>query len=231
MSSGRARSPWLPHSSAQELISALRTWHEVKSAQLVSERDLERERRMAVEADFERANRLLPHLEQSTTLAAKQLADLQKAYEDLLATKGSHGDPLDRELLPIVTRLLLRAIVLELVQHNLLRGQAMGKELMLKEYGKENRKALQSPDDVSVELGAAGFLLIMPELFGDQPQQVLKAAKDLAALTSAPDEMLRLAGSSLASRQDVVEHMLFAKKSGSPVPITEEYLLRHVPQK
>lgn len=209
-------------------ISALRTWHEVKSAQLVSERDLERQRRLAVEADFERANRLLPHLEQSTTLAAQQLADLQRTYQELLAKKGTTESSLDRDLLPIVTRLVYRAVTLEIVRHNLLRGQEMGKELLRKEPGKDNAKPPALAADVPIEAAAGAFLLVGPKLFGDQPEEVFAAARDLAALTSAPEELLRLAGSSLASRPEVVEQILFAARWGSPAPIGEEYVIKQL---
>jgi hypothetical protein len=211
------------------LMSALKTWHEVKTAQLEADREIERKRREAVEADFERATKVLPLLERSAEALQRQVESTEAKFQTLLNEQHKTVQELDKTLLPLIARLLARSVSLEIMRHNLLRGSAIGEEV--REVADRLSTGNQELTEDQLKLHIAwGFLKIAPNLFGNAPEAIIGAAEQLARFTSQPASALRSAGEAMAEDPAVVELLQDTRRWGSPLAISEKYVLAFLPR-
>lgn len=198
----------------------LRAWHTLKTAQLETERDIERQRREAAEADFDRITRTLPLLSDQNALLVARVEEL---------SQGSEGkEPSSREFLKWLSlRLLLSTVEAELMHHNMLVGRKMSKDVPWEPAAQEPDK--ESGRYVTPTQGAKAFLLAQPEAYKGFHEDLLGITRRVASRLGEPDEVLLGLGKILAGIPggNLPQLINSANERGSPVPAGMEYLMPH----
>jgi hypothetical protein len=200
----------------------------------MAERDIERERRLAIESDFDRVSKLLEiypeaheslqrQFKQGSALLEQQLERIASRYEELgKVPKPNELSVSDKALFKVVLRLLFDAMHLETSNHNLLMGQRVGRELM-RLRGGAAFPAEQTFEHSAVIAG--GFLLACGDMLKGNSQTLLDAARAIVTHTSLGEDALQIAGEGLIKNQpELVERIRHARSFGSPTPVADMFL-------
>ena len=178
-------------------LAALRTWHQVQHSQLLAERDIERQRREAVEGTLLRQSGSLDVLERERQSLIRQLQEAQKQLANPIALGSpEHAD----HLAHVLADLMLAAIAVEIAYYGGVHASDTAKRI---EADRTKRAiAIATHED---QYHLRGLAYLQPQLLHGQADAVAKTVYSVAGISSEPAAVLERA------KEFVCEHSEFPK--------------------
>lgn len=178
-------------------LAGLRTWHQVQNSQLLAERDIERQRREAVESALSRQSGSLDVFERERQSLVRQLEEAQKQLADPVALGSpEHAD----RLAQVLADLMVAAIAVEIAYHGGVHASNTARRIQA-DWNKRAIAIARHEDPYHLY----GLALLQPLLLHGQADAVAKTVYSVAGISSEPHAVLEKA------KKLVCEHPEFPK--------------------